>query len=74
MHPKPATTTFWPAMAFFAFIGFDEVITLAEETKNPTRTVPLASLGISTRLYVAVAVVPVGAAFVAVGNLEVVAP
>ena len=44
---------------FFAFVGFDEVITLSEETENPTRTVPLAlvlALGISTLLYVAVAV------------------
>src|SRR4030095_6508777 len=28
------------ALVFFAFIGFDEVITLAEETRDPTRTVP----------------------------------
>ncbi len=47
------------ALVFFAFIGFDEVITLAEETKDPTRVVPRALLGalaISTVLYVAVAV------------------
>ncbi len=47
------------ALVFFAFIGFDEVITLAEETKDPTRVVPralLAALGISTVLYVAVAI------------------
>lgn len=47
------------ALVFFAFVGFDEVITLAEETTNPSRTVPralLAALGISTFLYVAVAV------------------
>jgi amino acid transporter len=30
------------ALVFFAFIGFDEVITLAEETRAPTRTVPRA--------------------------------
>ncbi len=50
------------SLVFFAFIGFDEVITLAEETKNPRRTVPLAlflSLTISTVLYVAVAVASV---------------
>jgi APA family basic amino acid/polyamine antiporter len=50
------------ALVFFAFIGFDEVITLAEETANPTRVVPralLAALGISTLLYVAVAVAAV---------------
>lgn len=47
------------ALVFFAFIGFDEVITLAEETRDPTRTVPralLLALGLSTGLYVAVAV------------------
>lgn len=46
-------------LVFFAFIGFDEVITLAEETRNPTVTVPralLLALGISTLLYVGVAV------------------
>ena len=32
------------ALVFFAFIGFDEVITLAEETRDPTRTVPRALL------------------------------
>lgn len=51
------------ALIFFAFIGFDEVITLAEETRDPTRTVPralLLALGLSTVLYVAVAVAAVG--------------
>ncbi len=50
------------ALVFFAFIGFDEVITLAEETKDPTRVVPralLTALAISTVLYVAVAVAAV---------------
>lgn len=50
------------ALIFFAFIGFDEVNTLAEETRDPTRTIPralLASLGISTILYVAVAIAAV---------------
>lgn len=50
------------ALVFFAFIGFDEVITLAEETRHPTRVIPralLAALGISTALYVAVAVAAV---------------
>ncbi len=46
-------------LVFFAFIGFDEVITLSEETHDPSRTIPralLLSLGISTLLYVGVAV------------------
>ena len=46
-------------LVFFAFIGFDEVITLAEETRNPTWAIPralLLALGVSTLLYVGVAV------------------
>jgi APA family basic amino acid/polyamine antiporter len=48
------------SIVFFAFIGFDIVATMAEETKNPQRDVPrgiLASLAIVTVLYVAVSVV-----------------
>ncbi len=50
------------SVIFFAYIGFDEVITLAEETHDPHRTVPRAlmlALTISTVLYVMVAVVSV---------------
>ncbi len=50
------------ALIFFAFIGFDEIITLSEETKDASRTIPralLLSLSISTILYVLVAVVSV---------------
>ena len=50
------------SIIFFAYIGFDEVITLAEETHNPHRTVPRAlilALGISTVVYVLVAMVAV---------------
>ena len=50
------------ALVFFAFVGFDEVITLAEETTDPARTVPralLAALAISTVLYMAVAIAAV---------------
>ena len=52
------------ALVFFAFIGFDEVVTLSEETRDPARTVPRAlwlSLGISTLLYVAVGIAAVSA-------------
>ncbi|MGZ4515790.1 MAG: amino acid permease, partial [Mycobacterium sp.] len=48
------------SIVFFAFIGFDIVATMAEETKQPQRDVPrgiLASLAIVTVLYVAVAIV-----------------
>jgi APA family basic amino acid/polyamine antiporter len=51
------------AILFFAYIGFDAVSTAAEETKNPKRDLPigiLASLGICTVLYVAVAAVLTG--------------
>jgi basic amino acid/polyamine antiporter, APA family len=50
------------ALVFFAFIGFDEVTTLSEETLNPSRTIPralLLALGISTLLYVGVAIAAV---------------
>jgi APA family basic amino acid/polyamine antiporter len=52
------------ALVFFAFIGFDEVITLAEDTKDPARTVPRAlilALGISTLLYVLAGIAAVSA-------------
>lgn len=48
------------SIVFFAFIGFDIVATMAEETKEPQRNVPrgiLTSLGVVTVLYVAVSVV-----------------
>ena len=46
------------AVVFFAYIGFDAVSTVAEETKNPARDLPIgiiASLIICTILYVLVA-------------------
>jgi len=46
------------AIVFFAYIGFDAVATAAEEVKNPKRDLPrgiIASLLVSTLLYVAVA-------------------
>ncbi len=51
------------AVVFFAYIGFDAVSTVAEETKNPTRNLPigiLASLAICTLLYALVAAVFTG--------------
>lgn len=48
------------AIVFFAYIGFDAVSTVAEETKDPQRTLPLgilASLVICTIFYIAVAAV-----------------
>jgi basic amino acid/polyamine antiporter, APA family len=48
------------SIVFFAFVGFDIVATMAEETKHPQRDVPrgiLATLGIVTVLYIAVSIV-----------------
>lgn len=55
-------------LAFFAFIGFEGIANIAEETREPRRTLPLAmllTLGISTAIYalvVGVAVLTVGPA------------
>jgi APA family basic amino acid/polyamine antiporter len=51
------------AVVFFAYIGFDAVSTVAEETKNPARDLPIgiiASLVICTIFYVVVAAVFTG--------------
>lgn len=45
------------AVVFFAFIGFDAVSTVAEETRRPTRDLPvgiIASLALCTLLYILV--------------------
>lgn len=60
----PAGIVGGAALVFFAFIGFDEVITLGEETADPVRTVPralLTALAISTVLYMLTAVAAVSA-------------
>ncbi|MFH1773789.1 MAG: amino acid permease [Methanobacteriota archaeon] len=47
------------ALIFFAFIGFEEIVRLSEETKNPERVIPLGlllSIGITIVLYILVAV------------------
>jgi APA family basic amino acid/polyamine antiporter len=74
-HPFiPANTGTWghfgwsgilrgSAVIFFAYIGFDAVSTAAQEAKNPQRDMPigiLGSLGISTLLYILVAIVLTG--------------
>jgi len=51
------------AVVFFAYIGFDAVSTVAEETKNPSKDLPIgiiASLIICTIFYVVVAAVFTG--------------
>ncbi len=45
------------ALAFYAFIGFEDVCNVADETRDPSRTVPRATLlafAIATTLYVLV--------------------
>jgi APA family basic amino acid/polyamine antiporter len=51
------------AVVFFAFIGFDAVSTVAEETRNPARDLPIgiiASLVICTVFYIVVSAVFTG--------------
>jgi len=53
------------ALVFFAYIGFDIVATTAEESKDPSRTMPIGiigSLAIVTLLYIAVSGVLTGLA------------
>ncbi len=50
-------------LVFFAFIGFDALSTLAQESRNPQKDLPLGmlgSLGISTLVYIILAIVLTG--------------
>jgi APA family basic amino acid/polyamine antiporter len=63
------------AIIFFAYIGFDQAATTAQEARNPQRDVPwgiLAALLISTTLYIAMAAVMTG--MVPYAQLNVAAP
>jgi len=62
-HPMQAFD--WPgifsaaALVFFAFIGFEEIVQMSEETRDAEKTIPralLIAIAISTLLYVLVAV------------------
>jgi len=49
-------------LAFFAFIGFEDIVNMAEEVRQPGRTLPVAiivTLVVSTLLYVVLAVVSI---------------
>jgi amino acid transporter len=49
-------------LAFFAFIGFEDMVNIAEEVKNPKRTLPAAillALLFSTLIYILVSVIAV---------------
>src|SRR6185295_4135011 len=51
------------AIVFFAYIGFDAVSTVAEETRRPSRDLPIGIIGslvISTIIYILVAAVFIG--------------
>jgi APA family basic amino acid/polyamine antiporter len=51
------------AIVFFAFIGFEDLVKVSEETKNARKIIPkalLLSLAISTILYILVAVSAIG--------------
>jgi APA family basic amino acid/polyamine antiporter len=52
------------ALVFFAYIGFEDMATFAEETRDPERTMPraiLIALAVTTVLYMLVAVASLGA-------------
>jgi APA family basic amino acid/polyamine antiporter len=51
-------------LAFFAFIGFEDIVNMAEEVRDPSKTLPfaiIASLVITTIIYASVATVAVRA-------------
>lgn len=46
-------------LIFFAFIGFEDIVNVAEETKNPRRNLPLAllfAISVSTILYMLISI------------------
>jgi len=50
------------ALVFFAYTGFEEIATLSEEVKDPSRNIPLAlliAIAVTTVIYVAVTAVAV---------------
>ncbi len=51
-------------LAFYAFIGFEDMVNVAEEAKNPNRDLPRAivlSIGITTVIYILIALAAVSA-------------
>ena len=68
IFPSFGDTAAWAAvlsaglLAFFAFIGFEDIVNLAEEVENPKRTLPWAiflTLGLGTLIYFMVTAVTV---------------
>ena len=62
--PYGATAVFTAAgKLFFSYLGFDMVSSLAEETKNPQRNIPLGivgSLAVAGSMYIAISIVATG--------------
>ena len=59
------------SLAFFAMVGFEDSVNMAEETKDPVKTFPkilLSGLGIAGAVYILVSIVAV--ALVPVGQLQ----
>ena len=63
MIPSPSDITAWAAIggttlvAVFAFVGFEHIVNIAEELKEPSRTLPRAlflTLGLTATLYAVV--------------------
>lgn len=65
-------------LTFFAFIGFEDMLNVAEEVKQPERTMPLGivlALSITAILYIAVAITAVSVVhYTDLGNVELGAP
>ena len=50
------------SLVFFAYTGFEQIVTLSDETRDPTRTIPraiLLAIAVSTALYISVSIVVV---------------
>ncbi|MBS0536900.1 MAG: amino acid permease [Proteobacteria bacterium] len=65
LNPQALSGVFYASLlAFFAFIGFEDLANVVEEAKAPERNIPRAmmlTLAISTALYLAVAAIAVSA-------------
>jgi APA family basic amino acid/polyamine antiporter len=61
-------------LVFFAYLGFGSIVNVAEETENPTETIPKAivlAIGVTTVLYVLVALSAIGVVnWEALGNSD----
>lgn len=62
------------ALVFFAYLGFEDIVNIAEETKNPSKTIPRAliiSIVVTTVFYVLVALAVVNLApWQTLGNVD----